>query len=306
MTIPVICDRCRVAGTAGTGDFSHFGDLLEFEPVSVQPRVNGWDPEAQRAFIALLATTGSKRRAAMAIGRNAFGIDQLLKRPDADSFRSAYDRAMAIAAQNGAMKLATGVADAAARNAQLTPPSRLRGQKPDEDDGPQMSDDDKLALIESLFYKWLGKVEQERAARLAGEVVAADFYLRQTTFFEITFDLMCSQFGQDAWAVMSSLRRGGEHITQIAATPMSQILDEKRRELWEKMGEPARPEHPPARYLISKTGFSLASEHQALSEEEKQLPPRDQQQCFKAMHAEEAAKQLEWERSQAGPRIRQL
>ena len=33
MTIPVICDRCRVAGTAGTGDFSHFGDLLEFDAI---------------------------------------------------------------------------------------------------------------------------------------------------------------------------------------------------------------------------------------------------------------------------------
>src|SRR4030095_12360826 len=72
MTIPVICDRCRVAGTAGTGDFSHFGDLLDFDPVKVRHRVNGWDADAQRAFIALLATTGSKRRAAQAIGRNAF------------------------------------------------------------------------------------------------------------------------------------------------------------------------------------------------------------------------------------------
>ena len=43
MSIPVICDRCRVAGTAGTGDFSHYGDLLEFEPVP-RPvkRVDGW------------------------------------------------------------------------------------------------------------------------------------------------------------------------------------------------------------------------------------------------------------------------
>ena len=151
-------------------------------------------------------------------------------------------------------------------------------------------------MIASLFYKWLGKVEQEREARLAGEVVAADFYLRQTTFVEITFDLMCSEFAQDAWAVMSGLRRGGEHITQIAATPMSMILDEKRRELWARMAEPERPEYPPARYLVPKAGFFTASEHQALSEEEKQLPPRDQQQLFQVMHAEQAAAQAEWER----------
>ena len=62
MTIAVICDRCRIAGTAGSGDFAHLGDLLEFEPVAVRPRVNGWDPDAQRAFIALLATTGELNR----------------------------------------------------------------------------------------------------------------------------------------------------------------------------------------------------------------------------------------------------
>ena len=58
MTIPVICDRCRVGGIAGAGDFSHLGNLLEFEPVP-RPvkRVDGWHEEKQRAFIALLATT---------------------------------------------------------------------------------------------------------------------------------------------------------------------------------------------------------------------------------------------------------
>lgn len=63
MTVPVICDSCRKTGLSGEADFTHLGDLLEFDPVPVQPRVNGWDPEAQRAFIALLAATGSKRRA---------------------------------------------------------------------------------------------------------------------------------------------------------------------------------------------------------------------------------------------------
>ncbi|WP_294124313.1 hypothetical protein, partial [Sphingomonas sp.] len=143
---------------------------------------------------------------------------------------------------------------------------------------------------------WLGKVEQERQARLAGEVVAADFYLRQVTFFEVTFDLMCEGLCEDPWAIMSGLRRGGEHLLHIAATPMSQILDQKRRELWEKLSEPERPEHPPARYLLSKLNFSLASEHQALSEEQKQLSPQEQERLFKASREVEAAAQAEWER----------
>ena len=298
MTIPVICDRCRVAGTAGTGDFSHFGDLLEFEPIKVRERANGWDPDAQRAFIALLATTGSKTRAARAIGRNAFGIDQLLKREDAGSFRTAYDRAVAIARQNGAMKLATGVADAAARNAQMDAPSRLRGHEPDEDGEMEMDGDAKLQLMESLFHKWLGKVEQERTARLKGEVVAADFYLRQLTFFEICFDLMSEGLAEDAFSLMSQFRRGGVSIVQIAATPFSQILDQKRRELCAKLGEPERPEHPPVRYLVSKPGFFLQSEHAALTDEQKKLPPRDQQELYKSLYYEEAQKQAEWERTQ--------
>jgi hypothetical protein len=61
------------------------------------------------------------------------------------------------------------------------------------------------------------------------------------------------------------------------------------------MGEPERPEYPPARYLIPKVEFSLAGEHQALSEEEKKLPPGEQEQLFKVMREQEAAAQAEWE-----------
>ena len=128
MTIPVICDRCRATGSSGTGDFTHLGDLLDFTPVPRKmERVDGWNADRQRAFIAALSATGSKRRAALAIGMAAFGVDQLLKAEGSESFKAAFERAMAIAAKAGTMKVAQGVADAAARNAQLTPPSRLRG-----------------------------------------------------------------------------------------------------------------------------------------------------------------------------------
>ena len=298
MTIPVICDRCRVAGIAGAGDFSHLGNLLEFEPVP-RPvkRVDGWHEEKQRAFIALLATTGSPHRAARALGMTPKGASKLREADGSDSFNDAWERALTIAAQNGTLKISTAVADAAARNEQLAPPSRLRSHQPVEDDAPEMGEEEKLQLIEGLFYKWLGKVEQEREARTAGEVVAADFYLRQATFFEVTFDLMCERLCEDPWAIMGDLRRGGEHVTRIAATPLSQVLDEKRRELWAKMGEPARPEYPPARYLLSKLSYSLASEQQALSEEEKQLLPGDQERLLAALHAKEAEAQAAWERA---------
>lgn len=128
MSIPVICDRCRSTGNAGEADFSHLGDLLEFDPVPRKhDRVDGWHAERQRAFIAALAATGSKRRAAQSLGMATFGIDQMLKAKGNESFRLAYDRAMAIAKANGSMNIARRIADAAARQSQLTPPSRLRG-----------------------------------------------------------------------------------------------------------------------------------------------------------------------------------
>ena len=302
MTIPVICDRCRVAGIAGAGDFSHLGNLLEFEPVP-RPvkRVDGWHEEKQRAFIALLATTGSPHRAARALGMTPKGASKLREADGSDSFNDAWERALAIAAQNGTLKISTAVADAAARNEQLAPPSRLRGHQPVEDDVPEMGEEEKIVLIERLFYKWLGKVEQEREARTAGEVVAADFYLRQATFFEVLFDLMCERLCENPLEVMSELRRCEHSVMEIAATPLSQILDAKRRELWDKMGEPERPEYPPARYLIPKVNFSLASDYQTLSSEEKQLPPKEQEQLFAALHAEEAEAQAAWERA-AGER----
>lgn len=163
MSIPVICDRCRSSGASGEGDFSHLGDLLEFTPVPrKKERVDGWSAERQRAFIAALSATGSKRRAALAIGMQPFGVDQLLKSEGSDSFKAAVERAMAIAAQNGTMKIAQGVADAAARNAviahgrattALTPPSRLRGliQPEDEDSLARRAEEHRDSISKKLL-----------------------------------------------------------------------------------------------------------------------------------------------------------
>ena len=301
MSIPVICDRRRTTGTAGTGEFAALGDLLEFDPVPVQPRVNGWDAEAQRAFIALLATTGSKRRAALAIGRNAHGITQLLKRPGSDSFRLAYDRALAIAGQQGSLKIAQGVADAAARNAQLTPPSRLRGLPPPEEEEEEeitMSADDKLQIVGGMVDKYLRKVAAEREARLAGRVVEADFTLRQVTCFEVMIDLVAEQLGTTGWQVLSEARRDGHNIFAIAQTPMSRMLDDARRAAWAEEGAPDRPEHPPRRYLDEHDNYTLEpSQHLTGGDDWKeQIAARDRQHAADAREqiAYEAKARVEW------------
>lgn len=303
-TIPVICDRCRSAGHSGKGDFSHLGDLLDFAPVPRRPRVGGWDPDAQRAFIAALSATGSKRRAAMSIGRSAFGVDQLLKAAGSDSFRAACERAMAIARQNGSMKLAQGVADAAARNAQLAPPSRLRGAEPGPE--PEMSDELKLELIENVCRKYFAKVGAEREARLAGQVVAADFYLRQLTFIEVGLDLAATDLGVSAFDLLSAFRRDNHRWLHIAETPFSRALGDQRRRIWAEADEPERPEHPPQRFLDRHGDYSLEPDRSATGAltapaagftagQWAQMGHDEQARAREAEYAAEAAAQVEWE-----------
>ena len=235
--------------SAASADADDLGNLLEFEPVPRSGmRVDGWSAERQRAFIALLATTGSTRRAAKALEMSPHGIIKLRQAKGADSFNSAFDRAMAIAARNGAMKIAASVADAAAYGASGN------GRRPTAaSDASDMSEDEQYDFLENIVRKFLLKVQAERTARLAGEVVAADFYLRQVTVLEVALDLLAEGVGLDGWEVIGDLRRGGHGILDIAETPMSRILDGKRRELWRRMGEPERPEHPPQRYLEQRS-----------------------------------------------------
>ena len=281
--IPVICDSCRKTGTAGEGEFAHV-DFLDFTPVPRQGmRVDGWSAERQVAFIAALATTGSTRRAAKALDMSPHGIVKLRQAKGADSFNIAFDRAMAIAARNGSLKVAQGVADAAARN----------GHEAD-DEASDMPEDEKLTLLENIFLKILRKVEAEREARLAGEVVAADFYLRQVTFCEVAFDMMAEGLGLSGWELLGDLRRGGHGILEIAETPMSRTLDTQRRALWKVMADPDRPEHPPERYLDVRDDHSLEPLEVLRGGE---ISHEEQKREFEERHKADAAAQVEWEAS---------
>ena len=112
--IPVICDRCRATGLAGEVPFAELADLLSFTPVPRRPHANGWTPELQRGFIAALATTGSAARAARALGKHAFGAEQLRRARGGSSFAAAWDAALDICRERELAGLADGLADLAA------------------------------------------------------------------------------------------------------------------------------------------------------------------------------------------------
>jgi hypothetical protein len=112
--IPVICDLCRAAGEAGEQPFADLAGLLSFTPVPRRAHANGWTPEHQRAFIAALAATGSPARAARALGRHAFGAEQLRRARGGAGFSAAWDAALELARERELAGLRSGLAELAA------------------------------------------------------------------------------------------------------------------------------------------------------------------------------------------------
>ena len=271
---------------------AELGDLLAFEPVVRRHRVDGWTAESQRAFIAALAMTGSPRRAAKAIGKNAYNAGQLRLAEGAEGFSAAWDRAMRIAQQRQSERLGSQVSELARRSAPSAHP-QLRQDEPWPDDA-EMSAADHEALSLDLFRKYLIKLRQERRARLAGKVVEADFYLRQISFFEVMIDLAQEARGVPLWPWISSLRRGDHGLMSIARTPFSRFLDEARRAVWaEEAGEPQRPPPPAEEYFEDHDGYSVEPLEFIWGGPE--ADTQRQQEDFEERHRREAAAQVEWE-----------
>lgn len=69
-------------------------DLLEFAPVPVRGRQDGWSAARQRGFVTRLALCGSVGRSAAAVGMTRRSAYRLRARPGAESFAAAWNRAL--------------------------------------------------------------------------------------------------------------------------------------------------------------------------------------------------------------------
>lgn len=67
---------------------------LDFAPVPVKARRDGWTPAVQHRFVLALASGLGTSGAARAVGRSRQTAYRLRERPDAASFASAWDRAL--------------------------------------------------------------------------------------------------------------------------------------------------------------------------------------------------------------------
>ena len=72
---------------------------FEFTPAYLRFRHDGWTPERQENFIRALAESGCVEEAARRVGKSASGAYALRARPDAQSFRLAWEAALDMAMQ---------------------------------------------------------------------------------------------------------------------------------------------------------------------------------------------------------------
>lgn len=77
--------------------------FLDFEPVPVRGRRDGWDAARQRRFVVQIARGLSAREAAASVGRSRQTAYALRRRPGAEGFARAWDQASAFADQRRAM-----------------------------------------------------------------------------------------------------------------------------------------------------------------------------------------------------------
>ena len=311
--IPVICDRCRAEGSAGDGRFAEIADLLTFDPVPRRAHVNNWTAEHQRAFIAALAMTGSPRQAARALGRHAFGADQLRTAKGGRSFAEAWDAALELYRERELYRIKSNLGgladqqaerdrsagsvrgwadhgDLAASHLRALPPPPSLASAGDVGAVEPADPDVHEALSLDLITKFARKLQQERTARLDGRIVEADFYLRQLTFFEVAIEMTSG----DLFEAFSNLRRGEDRVIDIADTPASRVLDSVRRELWELAGEPERPPPPPDDLMKDHGDFR--TEPLEFTRGGIEQSHEEQMAVFRLRHEEAAAAQVAWER----------
>lgn len=284
--------------------------LLGFEPVVRKvKRPDGWTPELQRELIARIAATGTLQSAVWQMGKHATGAEALYKTPGADSFRQSWDAAIIIGRRRNGLDRGppfTGAVPGITRRS-----GRGHEPEPQPEPDPGMNEDELWEACVRVAAKFLKKVAAERRARLAGEITAADFFLRQITALEVTFDLAAHSCGMSAWEAINQVRLAGETVYTIAETEFSQWLDRARRKMWADEAAPERPQYPPRHYLAEAmssegdrvmteplhngTGACTTPARGYTKEEWAALPKDEQRAALQRQFEEDSAEQVQWE-----------
>lgn len=139
------------------------------------------------------------------------------------------------------------------------------------------SEEQALAAAEELLHRYALKITSERQHRLAGQIVAADFTLRQITWMEIMLEgCGMGDLLRAAWNERSDL-------LHAVPTDLTRELDAIKQQVWADLGDPPRPAQrlaPDAAQDTAMWGGPTAA-------------PREQ--ARRAAEARMAQAQAEWE-----------
>ena len=249
-----------------------------------------------------------------------FGAERLRHQDGAETFNLAWDRAMTLAENERTQDAVTtlkAIRELPPRrrggaalfrpsyaSPTLPPQPRLRIQDssriaPDGNEGPGDFDDtadydetpidpEVDAAGKRLLALYATKLVHERDYRMKGEIIAADFTLRQASWIEVVIE--CGS--ATGLVAMLDATRFGPGLLSIVDTPSSRFLESIRRKHWELLGEPERPaaiaddltiDQGDHRIAVSEnnvTGIADLAAHNARLD---------------ARHAADAAKQIAWE-----------
>lgn len=102
--------------------------------------------------------------------------------------------------------------------------------------------------LTDLFKRYEAKVKTERRHRLAGEVIAADYTLRQLTHIELVLSMGGRSAEMlDMWSTADGQEPTACHDESLFADPISKLLDELRAKVWARqdgnLERPALPHH---------------------------------------------------------------
>lgn len=102
--------------------------------------------------------------------------------------------------------------------------------------------------LTDLFKRYQAKVVSERRHRLAGEVIAADYTLRQLTHIELVLSMGGRSAEMlDMWSTADGQQPTACHDESLFADPISKILDDIRAKVWARqdggLERPTLPHH---------------------------------------------------------------
>lgn len=124
------------------------------------------------------------------------------------------------------------------------------------------------ALTEELLRRYKAKIREERRYRLDGDVIAADYTLRQLAHIEM-FIVTQGATGKLSDMIAAHHEKNGRYSPDLYAPGISDELAGIRAEVWAQLGDPPRPPIPLPRHTLQSTSPNPYTEKDRLAAQQR-------------------------------------